>query len=291
MGSLDKANLARVRDNQRRSRARRREYVADLETRLKKFERQGAEATYAIQKVARRVADDNKKLRVLLNRLGYDNERIRTFLQAGSSNPTEAITPSLSQEQEDMIQTLELLLASHFPEGPDTYSATSLFSPCSSVYNSVESNVGSSAYGQGEGGTLDTAIRDCIQLQGALLSDTNVPDFEPQAHSQYPTSGVPVGNSDILCEPQHSLGVLGQSNNFQLTQAIQYGANLVYQDTLYDEHETHQRLGDDFLVCSPPASRELSYSISVGNVMPDPVYTCRGYSGHASAGQCLDNYE
>ncbi|OAA81389.1 hypothetical protein LEL_00934 [Akanthomyces lecanii RCEF 1005] len=78
-----KANLARIRDNQRRSRARRREYLQELEQRLRLCELQGIEATTEVQVAARRVAEENRQLRQLLNEHGFSDEYISRFLQAG----------------------------------------------------------------------------------------------------------------------------------------------------------------------------------------------------------------
>lgn len=79
----DSANLARIRDNQRRSRARRREYVQDLEARLRRVELQGVEAAAEIQLAARRVAQENRRLRALLNRRGMGDDAIEGLLAGG----------------------------------------------------------------------------------------------------------------------------------------------------------------------------------------------------------------
>ncbi|EXV04958.1 hypothetical protein E5D57_011732 [Metarhizium anisopliae] len=85
-----KANLARIRDNQRRSRARRREYLQELEQRLRVCELQGIEASAEVQMAARRVADENTQLRELLNRYGVTNEYITHYLQASTENSCES---------------------------------------------------------------------------------------------------------------------------------------------------------------------------------------------------------
>ena len=64
------ANLARVRDNQRRSRARRREYLSELEEKWRICEHRGIEASAEIQAAARRVVEENKRLRQLLYQHG-----------------------------------------------------------------------------------------------------------------------------------------------------------------------------------------------------------------------------
>jgi hypothetical protein len=86
--SQEKANLARIRDNQRRSRARRKEYLQELESRLRQCELQGIEASAEIQLAARRVADENRKLRILLNQNGVGDDNIDSYLQSSASPGT-----------------------------------------------------------------------------------------------------------------------------------------------------------------------------------------------------------
>ncbi|KAI9649557.1 hypothetical protein NHQ30_002137 [Ciborinia camelliae] len=85
-GGEEKANLARIRDNQRRSRARRKEYLQELEARLRQCELQGIEASSEIQMAARRVADENKKLRCLLAQHGVGNDIVEPYLQMSSED-------------------------------------------------------------------------------------------------------------------------------------------------------------------------------------------------------------
>lgn len=56
----------RVRENQRRSRARRAELIQDLQNRVREFERQGIAATQEVQRAARDLALENARLRELL---------------------------------------------------------------------------------------------------------------------------------------------------------------------------------------------------------------------------------
>ncbi|KAM4068010.1 endonuclease-reverse transcriptase domain-containing protein [Hirsutella rhossiliensis] len=81
----------RIRDNQRRSRARRREYVQELEQRLRVYELQGIEVSTEIQMAARRAAEENKRLRELLNRHGFSDSHVAHFLQSGTFVPLDAI--------------------------------------------------------------------------------------------------------------------------------------------------------------------------------------------------------
>ncbi|KAF7924469.1 hypothetical protein BELL_0750g00050 [Botrytis elliptica] len=113
--AAEKANLARIRDNQRRSRARRKEYLQELEARLRQCELQGIEASSEIQLAARRVADENKKLRSLLAQHGVGNEMVETYLQMSSedlmiSAQYGSESPSV-QQLEQLLQARKLCCA------------------------------------------------------------------------------------------------------------------------------------------------------------------------------------
>jgi len=102
----EKANLARIRDNQRRSRARRKEYLQELEARLRQCELQGIEASAEIQVAARKVADENKKLRGLLAQHGIGDDSIEAHLQ---TSPTTDYTAGYGGSSA-AVQVLEQLL-------------------------------------------------------------------------------------------------------------------------------------------------------------------------------------
>ncbi|KAG9253178.1 uncharacterized protein F5Z01DRAFT_637439 [Emericellopsis atlantica] len=82
-----RANLARIRDNQRRSRARKREYLQELEQRLRTCELQGIEASAEVQMAARRVAVENRLLRDLLHEQGVGDDYILHYLQQQQPPP------------------------------------------------------------------------------------------------------------------------------------------------------------------------------------------------------------
>ncbi|KAK9576878.1 hypothetical protein V6Z93_010326 [Aspergillus fumigatus] len=72
----------RVRENQRRSRARRKEYIRDLELRVRRFESLGVEATLEIQAAGRKVATENALLWKLLRHHGVTQEEILEYIKA-----------------------------------------------------------------------------------------------------------------------------------------------------------------------------------------------------------------
>ncbi|KFA80573.1 hypothetical protein S40288_09476 [Stachybotrys chartarum IBT 40288] len=133
------ANLARIRDNQRRSRARRREYLQELEQRLRLCELQGIEASAEVQLAARRVAGENKQLRELLNKCGIGDEHIEQYIQAritpfAENAPTQSCSTSNSGPA---VQTLQHLMSPRNPPCLDSTAVIQVPSPISSVGSST----------------------------------------------------------------------------------------------------------------------------------------------------------
>ncbi|KAF4550718.1 Hypothetical protein D9617_16g015070 [Elsinoe fawcettii] len=95
----------RNRLKQQRSRARRKEYLTDLEERLRNYERQGVHATVEVQNAARHVVRENQALRKLLAQHDVKPTEIDAFLQADLGTPNSAACasfaprPSSSQKQ------------------------------------------------------------------------------------------------------------------------------------------------------------------------------------------------
>ncbi|KAH6677071.1 hypothetical protein B0J14DRAFT_635830 [Halenospora varia] len=106
--AAEKANLARIRDNQRRSRARRKEYLQQLETRLRQCELQGIEASSEIQMAARNVVDENKKLRSLLAQYTVGDGSVKAYLQ--SSGMCDTLIGDQFGSSSGAVQILEHLL-------------------------------------------------------------------------------------------------------------------------------------------------------------------------------------
>lgn len=68
--------MARIRDNQRRSRARRKDYLKELETRYRNCEQVGVSASTEIQAAAKGVVEENRRLRNLLKAYGVSDAEI-----------------------------------------------------------------------------------------------------------------------------------------------------------------------------------------------------------------------
>ena len=81
---MQKSNIppaVRFRDNQRRSRARHKEYVEDIKRKLLDLEERGVQATVEVQQAARKVAEENRLLRELLARKGVCQQEVDEFLR------------------------------------------------------------------------------------------------------------------------------------------------------------------------------------------------------------------
>lgn len=75
-------SLVLNRENQRRSRARHREFVSDLQRRVHEYERRDAQATLEMQQVARAVAAENQALREMLAARNVTSEELEAYLMS-----------------------------------------------------------------------------------------------------------------------------------------------------------------------------------------------------------------
>jgi hypothetical protein len=83
----------RNREVQRRSRARRKDYVEDLEKRVRQYERDGVKVTAEVQAAARKVAEENHWLHSLLAKHGISPTKIKEHLDS-----SRAVSRSLDSD-------------------------------------------------------------------------------------------------------------------------------------------------------------------------------------------------
>ncbi|KAF2687105.1 arsenate resistance ArsH [Lentithecium fluviatile CBS 122367] len=88
--------LARVRNNQRRCRERRQNYIAELEAKVKKLETGDGEGT--VDRIGKKYRQENEMLRRLLASLGLEDGFVNAYVQAAVRAPT--VTQKLSLQQE-----------------------------------------------------------------------------------------------------------------------------------------------------------------------------------------------
>ncbi|KAI9730715.1 MAG: hypothetical protein M1834_005684 [Cirrosporium novae-zelandiae] len=128
MPSTDEKNLARIRENQRRSRARRKEYLQDLERKFRNCELNGIQASSELQTAARKVADENKRLRQLLRQHGVEETEIEHFMR----HSDVPLTTTSS------VAALEALIEAKTPCHGERHRHSSSASPTSTLGSSAE---------------------------------------------------------------------------------------------------------------------------------------------------------
>jgi hypothetical protein len=80
----------RLRDNQRRSRERRKEYIEDIKRRLAEYERRGVEASIEVQQAAQKVGRENWVLRELLAERGLPAGELNAILESHGGSVGDA---------------------------------------------------------------------------------------------------------------------------------------------------------------------------------------------------------
>ncbi|EOA87627.1 hypothetical protein ACJQWK_08830 [Exserohilum turcicum] len=100
-------HLARIRDNQRRSRARRKEYLHELEAKLRSYGQIGIEASSEIQIAARTVLEENRKLKAILRERGVSEPEVAAALERTPDQHSTQLyaAPRLSAMLEGRIKT------------------------------------------------------------------------------------------------------------------------------------------------------------------------------------------
>ncbi|EFQ34279.1 uncharacterized protein GLRG_09423 [Colletotrichum graminicola M1.001] len=90
------ANAIRIRDNQRRSRARHKEFVDELQRKVQEYEKRGIEASLQMQKAARDVAIENSRLRALLASRGVSSDQVDAYLRSFDDDPKSSSAISIN---------------------------------------------------------------------------------------------------------------------------------------------------------------------------------------------------
>jgi len=95
----DTERAVRLRNNKRRHRQRKREYVDDLERRLLKAHADGIQATKEVQAAARRVVWENSRLRQILHDQGLSTDAIDSLIHKDGPYMPNAPPPRKADTQ------------------------------------------------------------------------------------------------------------------------------------------------------------------------------------------------
>jgi hypothetical protein len=159
-------SAARIRNNQRRCRARRQELVNDLQMKLQDYERRGVEATLQMQQAARAVALENWRLRSLLACRGVSSEEIKNYLEAfdGGASRNPVATPPLSASEP--LRRPQRDLHGEMSSGLEVMGTRHIMDAAAGIRREK-----TGAWGDG---SIPLA-QDMTELQGGRLARTQVP--------------------------------------------------------------------------------------------------------------------
>lgn len=119
----------RVRENQRRSRGRRREYILEIERRLRQYHEEGVVASEKVQKEARLVVEENFGLRRLLQNVGIPEPLLGQYVMTGDldclgdDEPSDGVRDG-AEEQRTAAESLMQMLSLPMPVRLDTNALT-----------------------------------------------------------------------------------------------------------------------------------------------------------------------
>ncbi|KAG9947113.1 hypothetical protein KCU85_g5962, partial [Aureobasidium melanogenum] len=248
-----KANLARIRDNQRRSRARRKEYLQELETKYRSCEAIGAEASQEIQAAARKVLEENKRLRRLLRNQGFSDADID-----GPEHDEFASSPSATE-------MLEVMLVTRKPCRPSSGSGCGDSQVCKT---------------EDDDDDADSRRQSVISAPAAPASCTAKPQqkqLRPLALAPAPAAAAPTPVS----RPQsHDPVVHNQQPQHQ-----QHFRQQGQQHMQFQGHPQHQQLQPQQQFFMSPAS----HASAPGSFVPDyPIYAPQPFGYPVPQSQLLD---
>lgn len=188
---------AQNRESQRRSRARRRELIDDLSRQLEEYKRRGVQASLDMQRAARAVFDENRRLRALLRLHGVSTSDVGHYLassvSAGHDQTVEG--PMASSRIEPMHRA-------------KTWSATrSRLTPAAATglgIRAVASKETPAALALSPSSTMRSLDKERHQRQAEIKGDCQRSDYEDNFHPDQPwrfTDGVLPPVSDCFCPP------------------------------------------------------------------------------------------
>ncbi|EPS27795.1 hypothetical protein PDE_02739 [Penicillium oxalicum 114-2] len=195
--------LARIRENQRKSRARKQEYVRELEQRLSSYKNEAQQKDIQHRLATQRLEAENRQLRALLGSLGISGELIQQYLQLAHQGaavnqkvaipamqrPTEsrAFSPSVRSEPESRLNSARTS-ASTASSASSTASETSaLITKCPSALN-VDPRSGATIPASTAGAPASCALTGCAPSKcGPSAGESLGPESEESAAGQGPS--------------------------------------------------------------------------------------------------------
>ncbi|KAI1096002.1 hypothetical protein F5B19DRAFT_488621 [Rostrohypoxylon terebratum] len=233
MAKLEESHLIRIRNNQRRSRARHKEYVASLEERVRHSELRRMEANFEIQQAARRVVEENRKIRNLLYALGFDDEKITFFLQTGNIDANDATGPISARDQVSMSRLLDLLQQNETSMSEYELPTNNTSSP-SGLRNIQRDGVGCNISNTPKSSQCQTsihatAVNEHIQFPIPVMMTDDALTYDDQDFIQNSQPNLALGYP-IVRHSQQPASLARPSDRSQLLEPVHYGYDIHLQN-------------------------------------------------------------
>jgi len=257
-------------DNQRRSRARRKEYLQELEAKYRSCEAVGAEASQEIQAAARKVLDENKRLRRLLRQQGFSDADID-----GPEHDEYASSPSAAEILNVMLVTPKMCRPSSTSACGDSRACKTEDDDdhddgdmdMDSRRQSTVSNAATPA---------SLAARQQKQLRPIALAPapapTLAPAATPQSHARAPSQQLPQQQQQQQQQQQHKQPQPAQQQFYMSAPPTHTSASLAPQHNL---HASPGTFVQDYPIYAPqpfgysvPQSQLLDWDMAAAETMP-----------------------
>lgn len=238
------ANLARIRDNQRRSRARRKDYLKELETRYRNCEQVGVAASTEIQAAAKGVVEENRRLRNLLRAYGISEAEID-----GASGSQGSVAADM----------LELMATSRQPCGPGN--------GCQPLVDSTQQSQLDSATTTQPSCQSNTCQTSLAESQSGVSTPqylNQLPSPTTTAESRLPHSATfSPTNQETFQFLQQGYGMPGPDHPAHYTGNLNPTTSLMtpHMDSQYDGHSSCQIAANSIRTFSPNVGYELEQDL------------------------------
>lgn len=212
--SASKLDSARVRDNQRRSRARRKEYLQELESKLRKCEASGVQASVDIQLAARSVSEENARLREENGKLREDNERLRQMLRKseegvkallddrtnGSSIRDGETRTSHPQTATEMNKVPAIQDTATSPKEMNTHHYTNVFGSAPFMHIPTQKKYSSQPPDASPGYALSTEMHQIVASNASTHIKSTPSETPDQDSCHTSNDDLPFGDDTSSCE-------------------------------------------------------------------------------------------
>jgi len=219
----DTASALLIRENQRRSRNRRKELIDELQGRIYEYEREGVAATQEMQRAARKVAEENARLRSLLAHHGILQDEVDAFLRScdetalpKNASVNTAASPSQRRGAMPVNALVTIPDTAHFSGNEHDHPNTiNIISNTSHLHN-LENWSGPSTTSTQFLKSSDFVLMPGVQNRIPSSPHTTINHHEPRANSAPEESDCPT-TSECFCPPTAAPKIRPTNNGLEIS--------------------------------------------------------------------------